>query len=117
MPLSSRDAILGISDLPAPVKFHVPEWGDDVYLRCPTANDRDEWEVYCQENRGKPRSIWRAKLAAMVLSDEEGRPIFKTDEDVRRLGEKSAAAVHRVWERALEMLAISEKEVDELEKN
>ena len=117
MALSSIDAILGVRDIKAPVEFHVPEWNDTVYLRHPTANDRDEWEVHMQENRGKAKSIWRAQLAAILLCDEGGNRLFTKPDDIRRLGEHSAAAVNRIWERALELMSVTEQEVNELEKN
>lgn len=116
MALASKDAIFGINDTPPPIRFHVPEWGDEVLLRHPTANDRDEWELYCGENRGKSGTLWRAKLAAMLLCDEDGKPLFRSAEDVQRLGQKSAAAMHRIWERGLQLFAVTEKEIDELEK-
>ena len=54
MALTSREAILGLRDLGEPVKMHIPEWKDDVYLRRPSANDRDAWELYCQEHTKTP---------------------------------------------------------------
>jgi len=117
MALVSKEAILGADDKSPPVRFRVPEWGDEVLLRHPSANDRDEWELYCSENKGKRGTLWRAKLASLLLCDEDGRLLFKSPDDVQRLGEKSAAAVHRIWERGLQLMAVSEKEVDELEKN
>lgn len=116
MPLTTKEAILGLKDLGQPIKFHVPEWGDDVYLRRPTANDRDAWEVYIQEHGKTPHKIWRAKLAAMMLCDADGKLLF-SDREAEKLGERSATALHRIWERCLELMRISEQEVAELEKN
>jgi hypothetical protein len=117
MPLTSKDSILGLKDISAPLEFAVPEWNDTVYLRWPTANTRDEWEVYCRENATKPKSIWRAKLASLLLCDKDGGLLFRSADEVERLGEKSAAALHRIWERGVRMLTITESEVEELEKN
>jgi hypothetical protein len=116
MSLTSADAILGIADLGAPVVLHVPEWGDDVLLRRPTANDRDAWELYCQEHATRPKSVWRAKLAAMLLCDADNRLLF-TQAQVEKLGEKSAAALNRIWEKGLEMMRITKEEIYEIEKN
>ena len=112
----SKSDILGIHDLGEPVKLHIPEWDNDVCLRRPTANDRDHWEMYCEDHKTKPKSIWRAKLAAMLLCDESGKLLF-TPAEAEKLGEKSAAALHRIWTKALELMSISDKEVAELEKN
>ena len=116
MPLTSADSILNISDLGAPVVLHVPEWNDDVYLRRPTANDRDAWEIYCQEHSTKPKSVWRAKLASMILCDAENRLLF-TPAQIEQLGGKSAAAVNRIWEKGLELMRITKDELYEIEKN
>lgn len=117
MPLASKDAILGLQDIQPPVQFHVPEWNDTVLLRHPTANDRDAWEIYCRENKDKSGVLWRAQLASVLLCDESGKRIFTSAEDVRRLGERSAAAIHRIWEKGLELMAITDVEVTQLEKN
>lgn len=116
MALTSREAILGLKDLGEPVKLHIPEWNDDVYLRRPTANDRDAWELYCQEHGKTPHKVWRAKLASILICDEGGKLLF-TEKEVHALGEKSAPALHRIWEKGLELMRISEADVAELEKN
>jgi hypothetical protein len=123
MPLTSKASILALQDLGEPIRFHVPEWdkgtpAEDgiVFLRRPTANDRDSWEIYCQDHAKKPKSIWRAKLASMLLCDEAGKLLFSQAE-IEKLGEKSAAALNRIWKRGLELMTISDEEVAELEKN
>lgn len=116
MPLS-KDQILAVQDVKPPFEFHVPEWDDTVYLRHPTANDRDAWELYVQDNKGKPKSIWRAHLAALLLCDAQGNRLFTTSDEIKALGEHSAPAIHRIWERGLELMNFSEMEVNELEKN
>jgi len=123
MPLTTKAKILAIPDLGEPIKFHIPEWDNGtpeedgwVFLRRPTANDRDAWEIYCEVNRQKPKTIWRARLASMFLCDEAGQLLF-TPEEAEQLGRKSAAAMHRIWTKGLELLAITDEEVKELEKN
>jgi hypothetical protein len=118
MALDKLKDILALQDVPAAIEFHVPEWNDTVFLKSPSANDRDLWEVYCQEEKGKPRkTIWRAKLAAMLLSDKDGKVLFTDPKDVEKLGEHSAAALHRIWERCLDLMKITEVEVDAMEKH
>lgn len=116
MPLS-KDQILAVQDVLPPLEFHVPEWNDSVLLKFPTANERDAWEVYCQSNKDKPKAIWRAELAARLIVDKDGVRMFTTPDEIRQLGDHSAAAIHRIWEKGLELMSISEQEVDELEKN
>lgn len=117
MPLTSKHDILSVKDTKEPVELNVPEWNDTVFLRWPTANARDEWEVYCRDNAQKPRRIWRAKLASLLVCDKDGRLLFTSDDDIERLGEKNAAAVNRIWERGIRMMTVTEEEVKELEKN
>lgn len=118
MALENMSDILALQDIPKAIEFHVPEWGDTVFLRSPTANDRDTWEIYCQEEKGKPKkTIWRAKLASMLLSDRNGKVLFTDPKDIEKLGEHSASALHRIWERCLDLMKITEQEVDAMEKH
>ena len=118
MALENMGDILALQDIPKAIEFHVPEWNDTVFLRSPTANDRDAWEIYCQEEKGKPKkTIWRAKLASMLLSDRNGKVLFTDPKDIEKLGEHSASALHRIWERCLDLMKITEQEVDAMEKH
>jgi hypothetical protein len=114
--LTDKNAILAIEDIRQPVKLEVPEWNDSVYLRWPTASERDEWEIYIRENSTKPSAVIRAKLAAMLVSDETGKRLF-CDRDIPALGAKSAPAIDRIFSRGVKMFAVSESEIEELEKN
>ena len=108
--------ILGIDDIRPPQQFHVKAWGRDVYLLDPTADIRDEWEIYCAANQGK-RASWRAKLASLILCDEHGVRLFTTDADVAKLGKKNARAMHEIWQAGQKLLSVTDKEIEELEKN
>ena len=115
MSLTAED-ILAIDDLRPPQMLHVKAWGKDVYLLDPTADIRDEWEIYCASNQGK-RASWRAKLASLLLCDADGKRLFANDADMAKLGKKSAKALHEIWEAGQKLLTITDKEVEELEKN
>lgn len=108
--------LLAIEDLRPPTKLHVNAWGRDVYLLDPTADIRDEWEVFCAANQGK-RASWRAKLAALLLCDEHGARLFTSDADVAKLGKKAAKALHEIWQAGHKLLSITDKEIEELEGN
>jgi hypothetical protein len=111
----SGEELLDIQDLKAPTKLHVKAWGRDVFLLDPTADVRDDWEIFCSANANKKAS-WRAKLASLLLCDEAGVRLF-TDADVPRLGKKSAAALHEIWKAGTKLLSITDEEVEELAKN
>jgi hypothetical protein len=108
--------ILAIDDIRAPQTLHVKAWGRQVYLLDPTADIRDEWEIYCAANQGK-RASWRAKLASLLLCDEHGARLFTTDADVAKLGKKNAKAMHEIWQAGQKLLSITDSEIEELEKN
>ena len=108
--------ILAIDDIRAPQTLHVKAWGREVYLLDPTADIRDEWEIYCAANQGK-RASWRAKLASLLLCDDQGVRLFTTDADVAKLGKKNARAMHEIWQAGQKLLSITDEEIEELEKN
>jgi hypothetical protein len=113
MPLTA-DEILALDDIRPPQLLHIKAWGKDVYLLDPTADVRDEWEIFCAANQGK-RASWRAKLASLLLCDADGNRLFTSDADVARLGKKNARALHEIWEAGQKLLLITDKEIDELE--
>jgi hypothetical protein len=114
MPLTA-DELLDLADLRAPTKLYVKAWKRDVWLLDPTADVRDDWEIFCSANANKKAS-WRAKLASLLVCDEDGKRLF-TDADISRLGKKSAAALHEIWQAGTRLLSITDSEVEELEKN
>jgi len=115
MPLTA-DELLALDDLKPPMLLHVKAWGKDVYLLDPTADIRDDWEIYCAANQGK-RASWRAKLASLLLCDADGKRLFTSDADVVRLGKKNAKALHEIWLAGQKLLMITDEEIEELEKN
>ena len=119
MALLTRDEILQVQDLPTE-QVHVPEWGGDVLVRALTGAERDMFEQSIVEQRGRNtrmnlRNI-RAKLVALTVVDEQGNRIFK-DEDVKWLGNKSAAALDRIFEVAQRLSGLRDEDVEELAKN
>ena len=110
------DELLALTDLRPPTKLHVKAWKADVHLCDPTADLRDEWEVFCSANQGK-RASWRAKLASLLLCDAEGKRLFTSDADVAKLGKKSAAALNEIWAAGIKLLLVTDDEIEELEKN
>lgn len=123
MNILTRDQILAASDLKSEA-VEVPEWGGTVYVRAMSGTERDAWEVSMLEvhenGKGlKARPVLtdlRAKLCARCIADEAGNRLF-TDADVEVLGQKSAAALDRVYGVAQRLNAIGEKDIEELAGN
>lgn len=116
MALLTKDAILSRDDLPREL-VAVPEWGGEVYVRCLTAAERDDWEasvVQMEGNKTKANlANLRAKLVARTACDDEGARIFE-DADVAALGAKSAAALDRLYTVAAKLSKITKSDEEEL---
>jgi hypothetical protein len=82
-----------------------------------TGRQRDEFEASLMERRGKKQVVntanVRAKLVARTVIDEAGKRLF-TDGDVATLGEKSGAAIDRIYAVAARLSGISEEDVEDL---
>lgn len=111
-----RDGILGADDLTTD-DVEVPEWGGVVRIKMLTANQKDSWEASVFDKNGNrtPTSLTglRARLAALSIVDHHGVRVF-TDKDVPRLGQKSSAALERVFDAARKLNGINEEDVAEL---
>ena len=119
MAILNRDAIRAASDITTET-VEVPEWGGSVLVRGLTGAQRDRFEAGMVEMRkGKlaPKlSNVRAQLVALSLVDEQGQRMFSQD-DVEMLGNKSCAALQRIWDVARRLSGLSDEDVEELTKN
>lgn len=117
MALLTADQILTADDRTYEI-VDVPEWGGQVRLRSLTGKERDHFEASLQEKRGSSvkQNIenFRARLVALCVVDEEGKLLFTNKQQVLLLGNKSVAALQRVFNKANEMNGISEGDVEEL---
>jgi hypothetical protein len=115
----TRDSILNAKDLKREL-VKVPEWGGEVYVRCMTGSERDNFESEAYQVRGKSVDInkdnFRARLLVRVLVDEKGERIF-SDQDVAALGDKSGKALDRLFSAAMRVNGLSRDDVEELTKN
>lgn len=108
----NKDQILQAKDAKTE-KVEVPEWGGFVYVRMMTARQRDQFEA---EQISDPYKDVRARLAVHTVCDEQGEMLFQK-QDVDALGQKSAAALDRIFSAAVKLNRITKEDVDELEKN
>jgi hypothetical protein len=116
MGLLNRDTILKAADL-ITEQVEVPEWGGSVLVRAMNGAERDQYEKSVLVRKGKNTEVnlvnARAKLVALTVVDEAGKRLF-TDGDVAALGQKSAAALNRIFNVATRLSGITEEDVEEL---
>src|SRR5262245_1568105 len=94
----SREAILAADDLkPSLEAVFIPEWDGTVHVRVMTGSERDAFEGYFDRSR---YDNLRAFLLVCCVCDGQGRGLFRP-EDVKALGEKSSAALDRVFTAAM----------------
>lgn len=116
MAILSRDQILNADDRKT-VEVDVPEWGGTVLVRSLTGAERDKFEASMLEMKnGKQRQNFdnfRARLVSMCLVNEAGELIFNSS-DLKMLGNKSTAALQRVFNKCNEINGLSDADVEEL---
>lgn len=116
MALLNRDDILAQDNLNTE-DVSVPEWGGEVRVREMTASDRDTFEARFANTEGKANmNNVRAELVSKCVVDEEGNRLF-TKEDMKKLADKSASAMDRIFQKTLELSGMSQDSQEEEVKN
>jgi hypothetical protein len=117
----TREQILSADDLKQ-VEVVVPEWGSGatVLVCTMTGTERDAYEASIIDTSGEDAQVnrvnARAKLLVQTIIGDDGARLFR-EEDIAALGGKSGAALDRVYEIALRLNKITEKDAEELGKN
>lgn len=124
MPYFGREEVIKAEDQQYD-EVAVPEWaprGDPepeswkLKLKGMTGRQRDLFEASMapKGNSRKPNmDNFRARLVAQCAVDEEGNRLFNSG-DLKMLGEKSAKALSRVYDKCQEMNGLSDSDVEEL---
>lgn len=130
MALMTRDQILGADDIAYEDidLSDVPGWGV-VRIKDLSAGERDRLEASLVTERkerqpdGRVRTVTapnlanvRARFCAACMVGEDGRPLF-SEQDVQRLGAKSAKALDRIFDRVKARNGLDDRAVDELVEN
>ncbi len=116
MSLLTKEQILNAQDLSFEL-LDIPEWGGQVKVQVMSGFARDRFESSVMgKGGGVNLSNIRAKLAAATIVDDKGDTMFN-EEDIVKLGKKSAAALDRVMTVAQKINRISDKDVEQLAKN
>jgi hypothetical protein len=115
----SKDQILAADDLPTET-ISVPEWGGEVLVRGLTGRQRIEYEASMAVMRDGEMipdvENSMAKLVARTIVDDDGSLMF-TPQEANALGEKSSAALARVFEVAARLSGMSQGAAVEIKKD
>jgi hypothetical protein len=116
MALLSKDQVWQADDITFE-DVPVPEWGGEIRIRGLAGDERDDFEAKSLVKRKGAREVnlknLRARLVAACAINEDGSPLFNTS-DVLRLGQKSAAAIERLFKVAQKLSGMSDQDVEEL---
>ena len=116
MSLLSKEQILNSHDRQSEI-VEVPEWGGQVKVCTMSGTARDRFEAsIADKSGGVDMQNIRAKLAAATIVDDNGNLMF-SDDDVKALGNKSCAALDRVFAASQRVNAITNTDVEKLAKN
>jgi hypothetical protein len=107
--------ILAVNDRRAQ-KVDVPEWGDFVYVRAITAEEREALAAKIQAEEKKSPSNIAGVICAFVISDDQGNRIF-TDAQAAELGKKNASALQRIAKAANALNGLGADQQDAAAKN
>ena len=111
----TAEQILAADDA-ALLEVKVKEWGGSVFIRVMSVSERDAYERMWIGKRDSGIENFRTEYLQRVLCDEKGNLLF-TREQIEKLGQKSAAVMTRLFERAMKHNAMTESDVEELAKN
>lgn len=125
MAFLSRQAIIDADDLKT-VDVEVPEWGGTVRLKMLTGQQRDQFEasmVKVKKDGSSEPNLQNARARLVSLCAIEVNPdgtngprMFQSQQDVILLGNKSSAAVSRLYNECNELNGFTQKDVEELEE-
>jgi hypothetical protein len=117
--LLTKDAILAKDDL-IKEQVDIPEWGGYVFVRCLTGAERDDFEASLVSQKGKDKKSnfknLRARLVAISVVDEQGAKIF-SELDIPNLGQKNAAVLDRLFDKAQILSGFKKEDIEDLTKN
>ena len=119
MGLLTKEQILNAKDIETE-EVEVKEWDGSVLVKGLSALERDKWEASVFKQKGKNSEMnWinaRAKLVKLTAVDEAGNCIFDA-KDIEALGNKSAAALEKVFTVAQRLSGLTKEDMDSLVKN
>jgi hypothetical protein len=117
--LLTKDEIFAVDDLKTQ-RVHVSDWHGDVFLRCMSAQERIEYEAEFDKLREAGKAVDQLEIILLflqkVIVDKAGDPLFGAD-DLEALRKKNWKVLYEIFEKAQEINALSDEDVEELAKN
>ena len=117
-----KEALFALNDIVIE-KVECPEWGElggHIYVRTMSGKARDAYEVGIVNARKEDEEGYlfnmRASLAVACCCDVDGKLLFEP-KDAEKLGDKSAAALDRIFDVSKRLSKMSEEDVKEMEKS
>ena len=113
-------AILEADDTGKLERIELPEWGEGAhaYIRVMTGAERDGLES-SSVGQGGTRNLqnFRARVAAMVLADKDGKRLFQNPSDIPKLGNKSSIPLDRIFDAGFRLNRLSDDAIEDVVKN
>ena len=98
-------------------EIHVPEWGVNLWLRGWSGKERAAFQqAYSQAKTDEEVANLSGLVVALTVCNDQGQRIFQI-EDVELLNEKSATALDRVVNAALQHNGITKTAIEDAKKN
>lgn len=123
MAMLSREDIERNSQLKTQI-IHIPEWNGDVMIRELTGEQRDRYENSITGNEltrvgekvSQRLSLHnvRARLVSMCLIDPEKQTPLYSEKEIGLLGNKSAAALDRLFDACQKLSGITDEDMQEM---
>jgi hypothetical protein len=101
----------------------IPEWGGEVIVRGLTGAAQSRVEATMVAAKGQAVEVrveafkeLRQRIVAEAIVDENGKRMF-SDAEIKQLGEKSASALQRVFDKAQELSGMDSGSLERAEGN
>ena len=117
MATATRESFLNLSGPKVHKVEGVPEDFGDVYVRGWTVSERDafEEEFKAVKDAGLPWKL-RPRLITRTVCDENGNLIFQPGDEVK-VDAMPNQVMQPIWNLALSVAGMSDRDVEDLEKN
>jgi len=93
--------------------LETPEWGGNIYIRVMSGRDRDDLERATAQGNNLENA--RAKFAAIVVCDAQGKRLFD-ESQIADLSEKSSLVLDRIFDRGMRLNKMGDQYIEELVK-